>query len=92
MSKNLFLLAWLLITTAPIDSLIDADYALMHIYRAGGYGALISFDLHLGDTVICRVKNNWKETIKIDKDGLNTLWASTEAKKEKINYHYYENY
>jgi hypothetical protein len=69
-------------TTVPNDSLVGADYALLHIYRTGGAGALISFDLHLGDTVICRVSNNKKETIKIDKDGLNILWARTESKTE----------
>jgi hypothetical protein len=67
----------------PIDSaLIDADYALLHIYRHSGAGALINYDLHLGDTVICRVQNKWKEIVKINKDGLNTLWARTEAKAE----------
>jgi hypothetical protein len=66
-----------------VDSaLINADYALLHVYRYGGTGALISYDLHLGDTLIGRVSRNWKKTIKIDKDGLNTLWARTEAKVE----------
>ncbi|MGC3976814.1 MAG: hypothetical protein QM751_00365 [Paludibacteraceae bacterium] len=66
-----------------IDStLINADYALLHIYRNSGAGMLISYDLHLGDTVICRVKNKWKTTVKIKKDGLNTLWAKTETKQE----------
>jgi hypothetical protein len=66
-----------------IDStLIDADYALLHVYRQSGTGALVGFDLHLGDTVICHVSNKWKETIKITKDGLNTLWARTETKTE----------
>jgi hypothetical protein len=66
-----------------IDSaLIDADYASLHVYRHSGGGVLINYDLHLGDTVICRVNNKWKETIKIHKDGLNTLWARTEAKAE----------
>jgi len=69
--------------SAVVDSsLIDADYALLHVYRHRGLGSLISYDLHLGDTVICRVKNKWKETIKISKDGRNTLWAKTEAKAE----------
>jgi len=36
----------------------------------------------LGDTVICRVSSKWKKTIKIRKDGLNTLWAKTESKEE----------
>ncbi|ODS81366.1 MAG: hypothetical protein ABS46_11665 [Cytophagaceae bacterium SCN 52-12] len=67
----------------PAPSLpADADYALLHVYRASGTGPLISFDLHLGDTVICRVKNKWKETIMIRKEGLNSLWAKTESKAE----------
>jgi len=61
---------------------IGDNYALLHVYRTGGPGALVSFDLHLGDKVICRVSNNWKETVKIDKDGLNTLWTRTETKTE----------
>ncbi|MBK8884482.1 MAG: hypothetical protein IPN67_19635 [Bacteroidales bacterium] len=64
------------------SSLLNADYAILHIYRYGGVGALVSYDLHLGDTVICRVSNKWKKSIKIRKDGLNTLWAKTEAKEE----------
>jgi hypothetical protein len=68
--------------TTPDDSLIGADYALLHVYRTGGAGPLISFDLHLGDTIICRVSNNKKETVKIDREGLNTLWARTESKAE----------
>ncbi|MFW5820127.1 MAG: hypothetical protein ACOCWA_02465, partial [Bacteroidota bacterium] len=31
---------------------------------------------------ICRVKSNSREKIRIYKDGLNTLWASTESKTE----------
>jgi hypothetical protein len=74
--------------------LANADYALLHIYRFSGAGALIGFDLHLGDTVICRVKNNWRKTLRIKKDGLNTIWARTEVKEElpvnlKIGKEYY---
>jgi hypothetical protein len=66
-----------------VDStLLHADYAILHIYRNSGVGALVSYDLHLGDTTICRVKNRWKKSIKVKKDGYNTLWARTEAKKE----------
>jgi len=66
-----------------IDStLINADYALLHVYRDGGYGGLLSYDLHLGDSVIYRVSNSSKKTIRIKKDGLNSLWAKTEAKAE----------
>jgi len=64
------------------DPLIDADYALLHIYRHGGMGALVGYDLHMEDTVICRVKNNFKTTIKIRKEGTYVLWARTESRSE----------
>ena len=69
---------------ADVDSaLIGADYAIINVYRPGGQqGMLINYDLHLGDSVICRVKSNFCESIKIYKDGLNSLWAKTEAKAE----------
>jgi small-conductance mechanosensitive channel len=60
----------------------DGRYAVLHIYRKSAMGALLSYDLHIDDKVICRVSNKWKETIKIDKEGLVTLWAKTEARKE----------
>ena len=63
-------------------TIINADNAILNIYRYSGPGAMINYDLHLGDTVICRVTNNYKTTIKITKDGLNSLWAKTEAKAE----------
>ncbi|HPM03715.1 MAG TPA: hypothetical protein PK816_16265 [Candidatus Cloacimonadota bacterium] len=64
------------------ELLLDVDYAILNVYRYGGAGAMVSYDLYLGDSVICRVKNNYKKTILIKKDGLNTLWARTEAKSE----------
>ena len=66
-----------------IDSaLIGADYAVINVYRAGGQGVLINYDLHLGDSVICRVKSNSSQSIKVYQSGLNTLWAKTESKTE----------
>lgn len=64
------------------EILLDTDYAILNIYRYSGAGALVSYDLYLGDSVICRVKNNYKTTIHIKKDGLNSIWAKTEAKSE----------
>jgi len=64
------------------EVLSDVDYAILNVYRYSGPGALVGYDLYLGDSIICRVKNNFKTTIHIKKDGLNTLWASTEAKLE----------
>jgi len=60
----------------------DVDYAILNVYRYSGAGALVSYDLYLGDSTICRVKNNFKTTLHIKKDGGNSLWAKTEAKSE----------
>ena len=67
-----------------IDStLIDADYAIINVYRPkSGQGAWVSYDLYLGDSIICRVKNDFCESIIVYKNGLNSLWAKTEAKSE----------
>ncbi|MGQ1891794.1 hypothetical protein ACT29H_15240 [Thermophagus sp. OGC60D27] len=64
------------------EDLLDVDYAIINVYRYSGVGALISYDLFLGDSVICRVRNNFKTTIHIKKEGLNSLWAKTEGKTE----------
>ncbi|MEO6683373.1 MAG: hypothetical protein ABIN48_11190 [Ginsengibacter sp.] len=69
-------------TQVEDEILEDVDYAVLNVYRYGGPGALVGYDLYLGDSVICRVKNNFKTTLHIKKDGLNTLWAKTEAKSQ----------
>lgn len=58
------------------------EYAVLNVYRYSGPGAVIGYDLHLGDTVLCRVINNFKTTLHITRDGMNTLWAKTESKAE----------
>lgn len=66
------------------NAIIDStwNYAKLYVYRPGGAGALVGYDLYLGDSVICRMKNNSKYEIKITKKGMNTLWAKTESKAE----------
>lgn len=59
--------------------LIDADYALLHVYRFHGPGPLVSYNVQLGDSILCRVKNNFRTSIKITKEGLNNINARTEA-------------
>jgi len=56
------------------------DYAILYAYRPSGPGVLIGFNLHLGDSVIARMKNNSKYEIRLYKEGPTTLWASTESK------------
>jgi len=64
------------------EDLLDVDYAILNVYRYKGAGALVGYDLYLGDSLLCRVRNNFKKTIHIKNDGLNSLWARTEVKSE----------
>lgn len=56
------------------------DHAILYAYRPTGSGALIGYNLHLGDSVICRMKNYSKYEIRLYKEGPTTVWAKTEAK------------
>lgn len=60
------------------DSLID--HAILYVYRTGGAGALVSYNLSLGDSVICRVTNKFRQKIEVRKEGTYELWAKTESK------------
>lgn len=65
------------------EAIPNLDYAILNIYRhSNGYGALVSYNLHLNDSVICRVKNKFKTSINIKKPGKYYLWAKTESKTE----------
>lgn len=68
----------------PVEEEIiqNADYAILKIYRPSGSGALVAYDLNLGDSVICRVKNNYRAIVYVKKAGLDTLWAVSDDKKE----------
>jgi uncharacterized membrane protein YhaH (DUF805 family) len=57
------------------------NYALLHIYRRSavmGFG--ISYNLHLGNEVIFRVKNGSRTTVKVTGGGQYVLWGKTERK------------
>lgn len=64
------------------EELLDVDYAVINIYRYGGAGVAVSYDLYMGDSLICRVKNNFKTTVHVKTTGHTVLWAHTEAKVE----------
>lgn len=63
-----------------IDS--TSKYALLYVYRPKVTMEWLTYDLHLGEEIICRVKNNSKQMIKVSTEGKNILWASTEKKTE----------
>jgi hypothetical protein len=58
------------------------NFAVLNIYSVTEPGTLLNYDLHLGDSVLCRVNNNLKTTIAIKKDGIYSLWAMTDVKSE----------
>lgn len=66
----------------PKEVVEDVDYATLNIYRYAGSGSLVGYNLYLGDSLICRVKNNFKRSIKIQNMGEQVLWAKTEKKVE----------
>lgn len=78
------------ILSIPVDENADGqeeiaiipniNYAILHIYRYGGPGFAINYNLVLGDSTICKVKNNFSTTIQIKKEGRKTIWAQTEAR------------
>lgn len=58
-------------------------YATIYIYRPRNYvGSIINYNIHLNDTVVCRIKNNTKYAIKVFKEGPSDLWAETEQKRK----------
>jgi hypothetical protein len=61
---------------------LNHNYAILNIYSDPAPGVILNYDLHLGDSIICRVKNNLKATIAIKMEGLNSLWAKTDARSE----------
>lgn len=66
------------------SSFIDTtwNYAKFYVYRPGGLGSFIGYDVYLGDSIICRVTNSSKYEIEVTQSGLTTLWAKTESMAE----------
>jgi len=67
-------------SNAVVDS--SWNYAKIFLYRIRGVGSLIGYDVHLGDSVVWRAKNNSRLEIWITKEGADTIWARTEVKSE----------
>lgn len=59
-------------------------YATLYVYRQAHKGlSNPSYDLHIGDSVICRVRNDSKYVIRIYHEGKTVFWAKTEKKVTK---------
>jgi len=65
------------------EPVCNSVYAILNIYRfKDTRGSMLNYDLYLGNTFLCRVTNNFKTSLRIKKEGLNTLWAKTGTKTE----------
>ncbi len=68
------------------------NYAILNIYCEPDT-LNIDYDLHLNDSIICKVNKNIKKTIAIRKEGLNTLWAMIDKRTEiQINIEFGQTY
>ncbi|AWO01161.1 hypothetical protein DLD77_05380 [Chitinophaga alhagiae] len=62
-----------------------ASYSLLCVYRPkGGYGWAVGYNLHVNDSLVGRVENGCKFTIKLPHNGEIKIWARTEAREEVI--------
>lgn len=60
-----------------------ASYAILYVYRPRrGTGSAIQFNLHVDDSVVCRVRNGGMYVVKMRNKGDTRLWARTESRKE----------
>ena len=55
------------------------DYAVVYFYRNSALGALISYDVHIGDTPVFRASVNKSAEVKIYEPGVLKIWGKTET-------------
>jgi hypothetical protein len=59
-----------------------SKYALLHLYRPkNAVGGLVGYNIKLDDSIICKLKNNRKFSIRMYKEGLVKIWPNNEEKK-----------
>lgn len=60
-----------------------ASYALLCVYRPKtSMGVLVQYNLHVNDSMVCRVKRGGSYMIKLYTTGNTTIWARTESRTE----------
>lgn len=58
----------------------NPKFAVIYLFRPKNYtGSAVSYDVHIGDTIIQRIKNNSKFAFKVCKEGKTEVWAKTES-------------
>jgi len=75
-----------MITHVSTSQMVPVDttwkYAMLYVYRPRGLGPLVRYNLHLGDSLLCRVINKSTFEIKLNQEQSTTLWARTESRSE----------
>lgn len=56
------------------------DYAVIHFWRNGGVGALVTYDVYVGDTKVYRSSPGTKAEVKVYDEGNMEIRAKTESK------------
>ena len=56
------------------------DYAVIYFYRSGNF-VQTPYDVHLGNDVVYRSRNNTKAAVKVDKPGTYEIWGKTETRE-----------
>ena len=56
------------------------DYAVLYFYRTGNF-VQTPYDVHLGNDVVYRSRNNTKAAVKVDKPGTYEIWGKTETRE-----------
>ncbi len=66
-----------------ISDMVSAhpDYAIIYFYRESGAGAIVNYDVYVGDTKVYRSRQNTKAEVKLYEEGDVQVWAKTEAKE-----------
>lgn len=81
-------------TRSLVKNDADSSYATLYAYREKSLvGSLIGYNLSVGDSVVCRIKNNSKYIIKLYKQGPVEISAKTEKKTSvKLNVEFGKEY
>ena len=66
---------------SDIEASTHPDYAVIYFYRESGTGALVSYDVYVGDTKVYRSRPDTKAEVKLYEDGDVEVWAKTESKE-----------
>ena len=67
--------------TIPQNNPDTSVCAWLYVYRIKNFaGSAVGYDLHIDDSVVCRVRNNSKYAIPLRKESKIEIWSKSEQK------------